>query len=192
MVSELSNSPLRGAIEALLFVATDPLTLEDLSVYLEAPKDEIEVAIGEIAESLKSEERGIELLKIAGGFRFYTKAHYEQYLRRFAEDATNSRLSGAALETLSIVAYQQPISRSRVATIRGVNSDAVMRLLSVKGYIAPLGKERGPNSAQLFGTTKYFLEVMGLNTLEDLPRLIEFAPPIEMAEALENTLRDEA
>ena len=188
----MTNAPLRGAIEALLFVSTDPITIDDLVTYLDASQDEVEVELDEISKSLTSQERGIELLKIAGGFRLYTKAEYEPYLRRLAEDASNSRLSGAALETLAIVAYQQPISRSRVATIRGVNSDAVMRLLSVKGYIAPLGKERGPNSAQLFGTTKYFLEVMGLNSLEDLPRLIEFAPPIEMAEALENTLRDEA
>ncbi|MDA8026241.1 MAG: SMC-Scp complex subunit ScpB [Actinomycetota bacterium] len=188
----MTNSPLRGAIEALLFVATDPVSIDDLSTYLEVPKDEIEVELEAISASLKGDERGVELLKIAGGYRLYSKAQYEPYLRRFAEDSSSSKLSGAALETLAIVAYQQPISRSRVATIRGVNSDAVMRLLSVKGYIAPLGKERGPNSAQLFGTTRYFLEVMGLNSLENLPRLIEFAPPIEMAEALENTLRDEA
>ncbi|MDA8196278.1 MAG: SMC-Scp complex subunit ScpB [Actinomycetota bacterium] len=188
----MEASPLIGAIEALLFVATDPIAVEDLARYLDVTKDEIEGELDNLATSLKEEGRGVELLKIAGGYRLYTKSVYEPYLRRFAEDTSNSRLSGASLETLAIVAYQQPISRSRVATIRGVNSDAVMRLLAVKGYIAPLGKERGPNSAQLFGTTKYFLEIMGLNSLEDLPRLIEFAPPTEMAEALENTLRDEA
>ncbi len=175
-----------------MFVATEPVTVDQLCRASRYDPSQIRDAIDTLTQKYDDSVSGVELVEVAGGFRLYTKPTLNEYLKNFSDDVNESKLSGAALETLAIVAYQQPISRGAVSTIRGVNSDAVMRLLGVKGYIASVGRDSGPGSAVLFGTTTLFLEKIGLGSLGDLPHLADFTPPIEIAEAFEVTLREEA
>ena len=128
-------------------------------------------------------------MKVAGGWRFQSRGELSPYVERFVLAGQSSRLSAAALETLSIVAYKQPISRAQVAAIRGVSVDGVMRTLQQRGYIAELARDPGPGQAVLFGTTSLFLERMGLNALDELPSLGEFVPGADVVEALEAGLR---
>ena len=132
------------------------------------------------------------MAKVAGGWRFQTHEDMAPYVERFVLDGQRARLSGAALETLAIIAYKQPISRLQIASIRGVDPDAVMRTLHGRGYIAPTGRDDGPGQAVLWGTTDLFLEKLGLAALADLPPIASFVPEASIVEALEKTLRIEA
>ena len=129
------------------------------------------------------------LARVAGGWRFQTAADLSPYVERFLLDGTSARLSAAALETLAIVAYKQPVTRGQVGAIRGVNVDAVLRTLTAKGYVAEVGRDPGPGTPALYGTTRRFLEALGLDRLDDLPSLGDFVPPAEVVEALEVGLR---
>ncbi|HTX00328.1 MAG TPA: SMC-Scp complex subunit ScpB, partial [Acidimicrobiales bacterium] len=129
--------------------------------------------------------------RVAGGYRLQSRGELRNYVERFILDDQPSRLSPAALETLAIVAYKQPISRSQVAAIRGVNVDGVMRVLCQRGYVAAVGRDDGPGQAVLFGTTSLFLERLGLDGLAELPPLEEFVPDSGTVEALEHVLRAE-
>ena len=122
-------------------------------------------------------------MQVAGGWRFQSHADLAVYVERFVLEGQSARLSGAALETLAIVAYKQPVSRAQVAAIRGVNVDGVMRTLHQRGFIAEVGKDPGPGQAVLFGTTPLFLERLGLNTLDQLPQLGDFVPGADVVEA---------
>ena len=128
-------------------------------------------------------------MKVAGGWRFQSRAELSPYVERFVLTGQSARLSAAALETLSIVAYKQPISRAQVAAIRGVSVDGVMRTLQQRGYIGELARDPGPGQAVLFGTTSLFLERLGLNSLDELPPLGDFVPGPDVVEALEAGLR---
>ena len=183
---------LAARLEALILVASEPVTLAQLSRAAEASEHECELALAELHARYSDSAFGIEIASLAGGYRFVTKARHHRAIGRFAEEAFDVRLSPAALETLAIVAYQQPISRRRVSAIRGVNCDAVMRMLAVKGYIHPVGRENSAGSAVLFATTALFLERLGLSSLADLPALAEFEPSVEVAESIEAALREEA
>ena len=132
------------------------------------------------------------LVKVAGGYRFQSHPDLAAYVERFVLEGQSARLSAAALETLAIVAYKQPISRAQVAPIRGVNVDGVMRTLEQRGYIAEVARDPGPGQAVLFGTTPLFLERLGLDSLDDLPPLAEFVPGADVVEALEAGLRVDA
>lgn len=183
---------LAATLEALILVASEPVTLAQLSRASEAPEAACEAALVELESRYSDPAFGIEIAALAGGYRFVTKAGHHRAVGRFAEDTFDVRLSPAALETLAIIAYQQPISRRRVSAIRGVNSDAVVRMLAVKGYIHPVGRENSAGSAVLFATSPLFLERLGLSSLAGLPALAEFEPSVEVAESIEAALREEA
>ena len=129
------------------------------------------------------------LANVAGGYRYQTDPSMAPYVERFVLEGQTSRLSAAALETLAIVAYKQPISRMQISAIRGVNVDAVIRTLQQRGYIGEVGKDSGPGNAILFGTTSTFLERLGINDISDLPPLANFVPGADIVEALEDGLR---
>lgn len=183
---------LEAIVEAILLVATDPVDIDTFVKVIGCTSQEVLAALDNLSSSYSEPRCGFTLGKIEDGYRFYSKEMCYDYLAKFSNEVNESRLSGAALETLAIVAYQQPISRSAVSIIRGVNSDQVIRLLAVKGYISPTGRDTGPGSAQLFSTTSKFLDKLGINSILDLPSLAEFAPGIEVAEAFEISLREDA
>lgn len=184
-----TSTETRRALEAVLMVAEIPVEAHLLAQLLEIPV----VRVVELCEALASEyeesERGFVLVQVAGGWRYQSHADLAPYVERFVLEGQSARLSGAALETLAIVAYKQPVSRAQVAAIRGVNVDGVMRTLHVRGFIAEVGKDPGPGQAVLFGTTALFLERLGINDLEQLPSLGEFVPGADVVEHLESGLR---
>ncbi len=176
------------AIEAILMVAEDPIEPGLLAQLLEVPVERIESMCAELASQYEAEERGFVLVRVAGGYRFQSHADLAPYVERFVLEGQTSRLSAAALETLAIVAYKQPVSRAQVAVIRGVNADAVMRTLSLRGYVEEVGRDPGPGQAILYGTSRLFLERLGVDSLADLPPLGDFVPGPEVVEALERGL----
>jgi segregation and condensation protein B len=160
-----------------------------LAQLLEQPVAAVERWCDELAAEYVSQRRGFELRRIAGGYRFQTHSDQTPYVERFVLHDQKARLSGAALETLAIIAYKQPISRAQVASIRGVDPDGVIRTLQARGYIDEVDRDPGPGQAILFGTTQQFLEKLGLDTLDDLPPIAEFIPDADVVEALEQGLR---
>jgi len=179
----------KRAIEAIVLVAHDPVPAELLAQLLEEPTVMVEQWCEELAESYLAAGNGFELVHIAGGWRYQTANDLTPYVERFLLHDQRARLSGAALETLAIVAYKQPISRAQIASIRGVDPDGVLRTLQARGYIAEVGRDQGPGQAILFGTTATFLEKLGLASLDDLPPIAEFIPSADVVEALETGLR---
>ena len=185
---ERARSEARRAIEAIVMVADEPADPRLLAQLIEVSADLVEEICVELAVEYEAADRGFQLVKVAGGWRFQSHAELSPYVERFVLSGQSARLSAAALETLAIIAYKQPISRGQVSAIRGVNVDAVMRTLQQRGYIAELARDPGPGQAVLFGTTSAFLEKLGLNALEELPPLGEFVPGPDVLEALEQTL----
>lgn len=179
----------RRAIEAIVMVAEEPADPRLLAQLVECSPSEVETICEELAAQYRDEDRGFELVKVAGGWRFQSRADLAPYVERFVLSGQSARLSAAALETLAIIAYKQPLSRAQVSAIRGVNVDAVIRTLQQRGYITELARDPGPGQAVLFGTTSLFLERLGLNSLEELPPLGDFVPGPEVMEALEAGLR---
>lgn len=185
------TAQVRRAVEAIILVATEPVPLDVLSQLLEWPQNEVEQICDELAEEYRARSSGFELALVAGGYRYQTVAEMAPYVERFVLDEQRARLSGAALETLAIVAYKQPISRAQIASIRGVDPDGVLRTLAARGYIGEVGRDDGPGQAVLFGTTPLFCEKLGLSSLEELPPIAEFIPEAAVVEALEAGLRIE-
>ncbi|MEI6496345.1 MAG: SMC-Scp complex subunit ScpB [Actinomycetota bacterium] len=179
------------AIEAIVLVAVEPVPGDLLAQLLELPVGVVESLCAELAASYREAGHGFELAKVAGGYRFQTAADLSPYVERFLLDGQRARMSGAALETLAIVAYKQPISRAQVASIRGVDPDGVLRTLQARGYITEVARDNGPGQAILFGTTPQFLEKLGLASVADLPPIAEFVPGADVVEALEQGLRVE-
>ena len=179
----------RKAIEAILLVSDVPVEPSLLAQLLEVPKAEIESICSKLMVEYKNDNRGFVLVNVAGGYRYQTDPSMAPYVERFVLEGQTSRLSAAALETLAIVAYKQPISRMQISAIRGVNVDAVIRTLQQRGYIGEVGKDSGPGNAILFGTTSTFLERLGINDISDLPPLANFVPGADIVEALEDGLR---
>jgi segregation and condensation protein B len=171
-----------GALEALLLLAAEPVTEFELAQAVGVPESEVAETLTELVAFYTETGRGFELRQVAGGWRYYTREEYADLITRSVMEGQQSRLSQAALETLAVVAYTQPISRARVSAVRGVNVDGVMRTLLARGLIEEAGHD--PESgAVLFTTTSYFLERMGLKTLEDLPPLAPRLPEVEELEA---------
>ena len=179
----------KRAIEAIVLVAHDPVPAELLAQLLEEPTVMVEQWCEELAESYLAAGNGFELVHIAGGWRYQTANDLTPYVERFLLHDQRARLSGAALETLAIVAYKRPISRAQIASIRGVDPDGVLRTLQARGYIDEVARDQGPGQAILFGTTATFLEKLGLASLDDLPPIAEFIPSADVVEALETGLR---
>ena len=183
------QAELMRAIEAILLVSPDPVPHDLLAQLVEQPVALVEQWCDELARQYREQERGFELVRVAGGVRYQTVADLTPYVERFLLHDQRARLSGAALETLAIVSYKQPISRAQVAAIRGVDPDGVLRTLAARGYIDEVGRDDGPGQAVLFGTTDAFLEKLGLESIDDLPPIAEFIPGPDVVEALEHGLR---
>ncbi len=181
----------KRAIEAILLVSSEPTPAAELAQLLELPVEVVDGLCRELALGYDLAGHGFQLVEVAGGWRYQTHPDMAPYVERFAMDGVSSRLSSAALETLSIVAYKQPISRAQVSAIRGVNVDAVLRTLVQRGYVEEVGRDTGVGQAILYGTTRFFLERLGLNDTSDLPALGDFVPSAEVVEALEQTLKVE-
>lgn len=177
------------ALEAILMVAMEPVDPSLLAQLLEKPVTVIEEICAGLAAAYAEAGHGFELVKVAGGYRLQSHPDVAAYVERFVLDSQQARISQAALETLAIIAYKQPISRGQVAAIRGVDPDAVMRTLHARGYITEVGRDDGPGQAVLYGTTTLFLERLGLESIEALPSIAEFVPDARVVEALEQGLR---
>lgn len=177
------------AVEAIVMVAEAPVEPGLLAQLLELPIDRVEEICSELALSYEAEDRGFQLQRVAGGYRFASHPDLAAYVERFVLEGQSTRLSSAALETLAIVAYKQPVSRVQVSAIRGVDADGVLRTLVQRGYVAEVARDPGPGQAVLYGTTATFLERLGLDALSDLPPLGEFVPGADVVEALEHGLR---
>lgn len=179
----------RRAIEAVLLAAIDPVETTVLAQLVELPVGRIEELCRELAQEYERSERGFVLARVAGGYRLATHPDLAPYVERFVLEGQHARLSAAALETLAIVAYKQPISRGQVSAIRGVDVGATLRTLLQRGYIAEVGRDPGPGNATLYGTTRAFLERLGIDSVADLPSLGDFVPAPDVVESLERGLR---
>jgi segregation and condensation protein B len=166
---------LRASLEAILLVADEPVPVVMLAQVLERPRNEVAAELRDLAAAYVAEDRGFELREIAGGWRYYTREDCAPLVERFVTDGQEVRLTQAALETLAVVAYRQPVSRARVSAVRGVNCDGVMRTLVLRGLTEEAGTD-SETGAILYRTTGYFLERLGLASLEDLPDLAPFLP----------------
>jgi segregation and condensation protein B len=172
---ETEATPLAGSIEAIMLVADEPVPASVLAQVLEHPRQEVETVLRGLAGSYTEQRRGFELREVAGGWRLYTRECHAPVVERFTTDSQEVRLTQAALETLAVVAYRQPVSRARVSAVRGVNCDAVMRTLLLRGLVEEAGTDP-ETGATLFRTTGYFLERLGIASIADLPELAPLLP----------------
>lgn len=187
--SETEGADSVRAIEGILMVAMEPVEAGLLAQLLELPVETIDDVCDRLAAAYEEAGHGFQLVRVAGGLRIQSHPDVAAYVERFVLDSQQGRISSAALETLAIIAYKQPISRAQVASIRGVDPDAVMRTLQARGYITEVGRDDGPGQAVMFGTTPLFLERLGVMSLADLPPISDFVPDAAVVEALENGLR---
>jgi len=183
-VSELPGGA-PAALEAVLMVADEPVTAVQLATVLGLPTGEVERLLGGLAAEYAAGPRphGFELRQVAGGWRFYSAPAHADVVGRFVLDGQSARLTQAALETLAVIAYRQPVTRGQVSAVRGVNVDSVVRTLAARGLVAELGTE--PSGAVLFGTTSSFLERMGMRSLDELPPLAPYLPDITSLDLLD-------
>jgi segregation and condensation protein B len=170
-----AEPPLRAGLEAILLVVDEPVPEVTLAQILERPRDEVVATLRELAAEYTEQARGFDLREIAGGWRFYTRDVCAPLVERFVRDGQAARLTQAALETLAVIAYRQPVNRARISAIRGVNSDGVIRTLTMRGLIEEAGHDP-EHQAVLYRTTTYFLERLGLNTVDELPELAPYLP----------------
>lgn len=166
---------LQASLEAILLVVDEPIDETMLAQVLETPRADVAVALQALAADYDEARRGFELRNIGAGWRFYTRPECAPVVERFVLDGQQAKLTQAALETLAVVAYRQPISRARVSAIRGVNCDGVMRTLTTRGLVEETGVDTD-TGATLFRTSSYFLERMGMASLGELPELAPFLP----------------
>jgi len=186
----LGGQQLRGALEAILLIVDEPANPTVLAQVLTTPEPEIVEMLQALRSDYDDAERGFELREIAGGWRLYTRAEFAPYVERFVLEGQQARLTQAALETLAVVAYRQPVSRTRVSAVRGVNVDGVMRTLVSRGLVEEAGADR-ESGAILYQTSRYFLERLGLGDLTELPNLADFLPESTTIDALEDELSSE-
>ncbi len=183
------DSEVVRALEAILLVAMEPVAPDLLAQLLEISQATVEALCERLAATYEEAGHGFQLVKVAGGFRFQSHPDLAPYVERFVLDSQQARVSSAALETLAIIAYKQPLSRSQIAAIRGVDPEAVMRTLQARGYITEVERDDGPGQAVMFGTTPLFLERLGIASIENLPSIADFIPDASVVEALERGLR---
>ena len=185
----MSELELNRSLEAILMVVDEPITELILAQITEVPTEIVTSALKALALSYEEQGRGFQLREIAGGWRFYSHPDQAPLVEKFVLDGQQSRLTQAALETLAVIAYRQPVSRARVSAIRGVNVEAVMKTLLTRGLVEERGVE--PESgAILYGTTSFFLEKIGVRGIEDLPALAPFLPDIDGLDEVLATLTD--
>lgn len=166
----------RQGLEALLFLVEEPIEVRTLAEVLDADEDEVEGALLELAAAYDREERGLTIRRSAGGWRMYTAEAAHPAVERYVLAGRSGRLTQAALETLAVVAYKQPITRQDISEIRGVNADGAVRSLVARGYVEEVGRDEGPGQAVLYGTTTLLLERLGLDDVSELPPLTDYLP----------------
>ncbi|WP_053202299.1 SMC-Scp complex subunit ScpB [Jiangella muralis] len=180
-VSDIGEPGLRASVEAILLVVDEPIDVVTLAQVLERSRGEITDVLEILRDEYARPGRGFELREIGGGWRFYTHASCAPVVERFVLDGQQAKLTQAALETLAVVAYRQPVSRARVSAVRGVNCDGVMRTLIARGLVADAGVD-SESGAYLYSTTPYFLERLGMASLDELPPLAPYLPDADSIE----------
>jgi segregation and condensation protein B len=175
---------LEQKLEAMLTVALEPISPEELADAVDADADVVTATLRALRAEFAEQRRGFQFAELASGWVMQSSPEVAQWVTKFANRDVSHRLSSAALETLAIIAYRQPVSRAQITALRGVNVDGVSRLLEQRGYIEEQGRAGGPGQPILYGTTELFLDRMGLATLNDLPPIEEFMPPVETAHEL--------
>jgi segregation and condensation protein B len=180
---DLSDAELESALEALLLVVDAPTETDALATAVEQPVARVRETLTGMAAAYTAAGRGIDLRHVGGGWRFYTRDVHAAYVERMLLDGQRARLTRAALETLAVVAYRQPVTRARVAAVRGVNCDGVLRTLLTRGLVHEVGIEPSTQGT-LFGTTELFLERLGLSSLTDLPPLAPLLPDVDAIDEL--------
>jgi segregation and condensation protein B len=188
--SELDDDELGRVLEALLLVVDTPVTVDQLVSATDQSADRIVPKLQAMADEFAARASGIDLREAAGGWRMYTRARYAPYVERLLLDGARSKLTRAALETLAVVAYRQPVTRARVSAVRGVNVDAVMRTLLARGLITEAGTD-ADTGAVTFATTELFLERLGLTSLADLPDIAPLLPDVDVIDDISETLDSE-
>ena len=173
----------RAAIEAVLMVVDEPVTEMALASALGLPVEDVLEHLHGLATEYDQSNRGFAIKGIAGGWRVYSRSEYAPVVEKFLLDGARAKLSQAALETLAVIAYRQPVSRSRVSSVRGVNVDGVVRTLLTRGLIEEM-REEGESGATLYGTTSYFLQRLGLGSLDELPALAPYLPEVDVLDEL--------
>lgn len=187
---DMDDGELGSVLEALLLVVDAPVPVDALAVATEQPADRVAAKLRLMADELAGRDSGIDLREAGGGWRMYTRARYAPHVERLLLDGARSKLTRAALETLAVVAYRQPVTRMRVSAVRGVNCDAVMRTLLARGLITESGAD-SDTGAVTFATTELFLERLGLSTLGDLPDIAPLLPDIDVIDDISESLGDE-
>ncbi|BDX32386.1 segregation and condensation protein B [Mycobacterium antarcticum] len=187
---EMDDAELGAVLESLLLVVDTPVPVDALAAAVDQPAYRVAAKLRLMADDLTAREGGIDLREAGGGWRMYTRARYAPYVERLLLDGTRSKLTRAALETLAVVAYRQPVSRVRVSAVRGVNCDAVMRTLLARGLIIESGVD-SDTGATTFATTELFLERLGLSSLTDLPDIAPLLPDIDNIDDITESLGDE-
>lgn len=179
MFSGLQQNQLKGALEAMLFVSDEPVNTLTLADMMEVEPSEVECALVDMRSQYEEENRGIQLREVAGGWRLYTHPVFHELIEKYVLSWDTRRLSQAAMETLAIIAYSQPITRAGVSSVRGVSSDSSINSLVEKGLVREAGTDNAPGNPVLYATTRSFLEKFGLNSIDDLPDLDSYAPDEE-------------
>jgi segregation and condensation protein B len=187
---EMEDAELGAVLEALMLVVDTPIPVDALAVAIEQPAYRVAAKLRLMADELAARDSGIDLREAGGGWRMYTRARYAPYVERLLLDGARSKLTRAALETLAVVAYRQPVTRVRVSAVRGVNCDAVMRTLLARGLITESGADED-TGAVTFATTELFLERLGLSSLADLPDIAPLLPDIDVIDDISESLGDE-
>lgn len=175
-LESLAENSLKGALEALLLVSSDPVSASQLSAVLDVAPGEVASLLAELKVEYEEANRGFQLREVAGGWRLFTHPAFHEQVEAFVLSWDTQKLSQAALETLAVIAYHQPVTREMVKGIRGVNSDGVISSLVDKGLIREMGRDPQRGQAIIYGTTNAFLEKFGLCSTRDLPDLEQFAP----------------
>lgn len=178
-----------AALEAILFVAESPIPTGELAEVLEVSTEEVTGLLAELDKAMEERESGLSLRSVAGGWRLYSRPEAYPYLERFSKSATARRISSAAMETLAVIAYRQPIARSQITEIRGVDSDSAVKTLERLGLIEEKERLNLPGNPAVYRTTDVFLEKLSLGSLTDLPPLADHVPAADLVESLEESFR---
>lgn len=174
------NDQLKAILEVLIFISQEPLTREKMKEVLgEVPDEELEAALDSLLADYASGGRGIQVVQSGGGYLFTTKPEHDQWVRRLLQIEKKTKLSSAALETLSIIAYHQPITQAEISAIRGVDSTYCLKSLLQKKLIKIVGRKKAPGNPLVYRTSERFLQYFGLNSLDDLPKEEEIAKILE-------------
>jgi len=182
---DLNDFPggVRSAIEAVLMVVDEPVSEITLATALELPVEDVLDQLAALEKDYTQAQRGFTLRSLGGGWRIYSRSEYAPVVEKFLLDGQQARLTQAALETLAVIAYRQPVSRARIGAVRGVNVDGVVRTLLSRNLIQELD-DQGEGGAILYGTTPYFLQRMGMGSLDELPALAPFLPEVDLLDEL--------